>query len=357
MSSDVLPATSRPVSDAKRGNVSVEGLAAMLSRGSPPPETKKAEPAATIEAPTSALATTEPAPTEAISDKAAEVATPEVVATEAESPDQEVLSQENDSPHEQLSAEAKAILERRIGKEVAKTKALREQFEARIKELEGKSETKPAELPPIVVAPTPDNPLANIQDVDSLRKEFTSAQEIKRWAEDVLDSDASEFQAGDRTFSRREVKDILRNSSRVLTEHIPARHAFLQTREAARKEALATFPFLADKSTPEYQLSQQLRRELPEIETKPNADYIAGVLVRGLRALEADKAAAAKAKPAALKQTAPRSHAETPAAPVRSNRADDEAKPSITHEVNRITGKKNLTTRELAAMLNKTSKP
>ena len=358
MSSDVVPATSRPVSDVKKGNVSVEGLAAMLSKGSPPPEAKKAAPpAVTPETP-------ETAPTEATGDQAPEVATPEVATPEAESPEQEVLSQESDSPHEQLSAEAKAIIERRIGKEVAKTKALREQFEAKIKELEAKvtapAETAPKqELPPIVVAPTPDNPLANIQDVDALRKEFSSAKEIKTWAEDVLDTDAAEFQAGDRVFTRREVKDILRNSTRVLQEHIPARHAFLQAREASRKEALTVFPFLADKSTQEYQLSQQLRRELPEIETKPNADYIAGVLVKGLRALEAEKQAASKAKPAtpAAKPIAPRSHAETPAAPVRTNRADDDAKPSISHEVNRITGKKNLTTRELAAMLNKTSKP
>lgn len=367
MSSDVVPATSRPVSDVKKGNVSVEGLAAMLSKGSPPPEVKKAAPpAVTPETPT------ETAPTEATGDQAPEVATPEVATPEAESPEQEVLSQESDSPHEQLSAEAnvalsaeaKAIIERRIGKEVAKTKALREQFEAKIKELEAKvtapADTAPKqELPPIVVAPTPDNPLANIQDVDALRKEFSSAKEIKTWAEDVLDTDAAEFQAGDRVFTRREVKDILRNSTRVLQEHIPARHAFLQAREASRKEALTVFPFLADKSTQEYQLSQQLRRELPEIETKPNADYIAGVLVKGLRALEAEKQAASKAKPAApaAKPIAPRSHAETPAAPVRTNRADDDAKPSISHEVNRITGKKNLTTRELAAMLNKTSKP
>lgn len=359
MSSDVQ-ATSRPTSDVKRGNVSVDGLAAMLSRGSTPTETKKADPAATTEAQT-AVATNDTAPTEATKETAAEVATPEVATESTATPEaEEVLSQENDSPPEQLSPEAKAILERRIGKEVAKTKALREQFEARIKELEAKvatpAETKPAaELPPIVVAPTPDNPLAQINDVESLRKEFSQAQEIKRWAEDALDSEASEFQAGDRVFTRREVKDILRNSTRVIQEHIPARHAFLQAREASTKEALTTFPFLADKSTPEYQLAQQLRRELPEINLKPNADYIAGVLVKGLRALEAEKASANKAKPPATKPVAPRSHAESPAAPARSVHLEDKPKASISQEVNRIPGKRNLSAGQLAALLSKTS--
>lgn len=359
MSSDVT-GTSRPQGDAKRGNVSVDGLAAMLSRGQPAPEAKAATPAVTPEAPKERVADTEPASFPITSnDPVAEVATPEVVTESPESPESDVLSQ-SDSPHEQLTPEAKAILEKRIGKEVAKTKAIKEQYEAKIRELEAKAnpEQKPAPEPaPIVVQPTAENPLANINDVETLRKEFTSAQEIKRWAEDVLDSDAAEFQAGDKVFTRREVKDILRNSTRVLQEHIPARHAFLNVREAATKEALSVFPFLADKSSPEYQLAQQVRREVPFIATLPNADYIAGALVRGLRAIEADKQAAAKStKPAPVRAIAPKAHSETPSAPARSSHlGGDEAKASVSREVNQINGKRNLTTRQLAAMLNKTS--
>jgi hypothetical protein len=117
------------------------------------------------------------------------------------------------------------------------------------------------------------------------------------------------------------------------------------------------FPFLADKSSPEYQLAQQVRREVPFIATLPNADYIAGALVRGLRAIEADRQAATKAtKPAPVRAIAPKAHSETPSAPARSNQlGGDEAKASVSREVNQINGKRNLTTRQLAAMLNKTS--
>lgn len=370
-----------PISDVqqRRGNVSVDRLTAILAQGErakvqsgpatiPDPIPEKSTPVAATKTPPETPAAPEdskPASTEASTAKPSEdVATTqnEEAATETQDGEEEVLSQDPKDQKHKLSPEQQEIVNKRIGKEVAKTKRLSSELEALKAEVESLKASKPepeAEAP-IVVQPTPDNPLAHVQDAATLEKEIQNARAYKYWAEDALDSEGIEngYVYQGQTFSKSQIKEIRRNATRILEEFAPARSRFLEQKSQVAQKAVESFPFLKDRNSPDYVLAQQIRREFPELSLRPNGDLIVAEIVKGRRAIEAEKASAGKTPAASTKTraTAPKAHAETPAAVPSSRATDDEVQQEQTkREVQQIRGTGNLSTKKLAEMLLKTS--
>lgn len=230
---------------------------------------------------------------------------PDEATAESAEPSQEAETSdgEADVPSQDITPELQKKIDKRIGKEVAKRKALESrlaQLEARIGEQN--NAPAPAEQPAQknAVAQMPVNvPLAQIDDFQSLSSLQQQAKEAKRFAQDQLDRDDFEpIQIGDTVLGRSELKAILRNAEKTLDDDIPARSQFLTQKQQSQQVAHQMFPYLKDKNAPEYVLAQQALSQMPWMKNLPNADWIIGVQIEGLRSLEAkQKSAKTDGKP------------------------------------------------------------
>ena len=311
MQNDQVPAPSQPAeasptpqanSDApKRGNLSVAEAAARLlnmeAENAKAKETQLAGQPAPAETDSAIESSAEP---DAATAESAEVEAPEASAEEAPT---------DDVPSQDIPAELKKKIDKRIGKEVAKRKALEAQLnELRlaVSQTQQQQAGQPAQVP---IAPLPQGvtPLAQIEDVKQLQTLAQQAKEAKRFAEEQLDNDNFEpVRVGDEILDRQKLKTIIRNANKTLEDDIPNRAQFLQQRNQAQQIAFEKFPFLKDKSTPEYVQAQQAYIAMPWLKNLPNADWIIGVQIEGLRALQAkEKKAGAKPTKAAPFSTKP----------------------------------------------------
>ena len=229
---------------------------------------------------------------------------PDEATAESAEPNQEAETPEGeaDVPSQDITPELQKKIDKRIGKEVAKRKAL----ESRLAQLEAQigeqTSSQSAEQPAQKAAPAqmPANvPLSQIDDFQSLSSLQQQAKEAKRFAQDQLDRDDFEpIQIGDTVLGRSELKAILRNAEKTLDDDIPARSQFLTQKQQSQQVAHQMFPYLKDKNAPEYVLAQQALSQMPWMKNLPNADWIIGVQIEGLRSLEAkQKSAKTDGKP------------------------------------------------------------
>ena len=254
--------------------------------------------------------TEQPAPETAVAPESDAVAAePEVKPEgEPEATPEEVLSHEEtlDPKFQEILKKRNEAVEKRVSREVAK----RKQLEAQLNELTLKVQAQtaapkdtPAALVPLPVGAPP---LANIEDSSGLVALQQQAKEAIRWAEQQLDDfDGNPIQLGDKNLGQKELKNIIRTARKTLEDDIPARAQFLQQREVVNKTAHEEFKFLTDKSSPDYVAAQSAYQAMPWLKNLPNAEWIIGVQIEGLKALQAKKAAAEKAKAKAPVKTAP----------------------------------------------------
>jgi hypothetical protein len=316
-------ATSQPVAQATKTdgaskNVSVDSLAAMLMRGESPAEEKKQE--AATQTPQKDEELTDTAQTEQL-----ETTTPEeVVSDKTEADSKEEDSKEEVLSHDKgLPPELQEKLDKRIGKEVAKRKILEENMEALRAEIETlkNASTEEVQLPPSAITTLPNGPLANINDFDGLRSEHNTAKEIMRLVEDALDMEGVEngFVYDGQTYTKQQLKQIRRNAERTLNDYIPQRAQFLQQRDEYTNKAVETFPWAKDKTSKEYKQAVALMRQDPRLGSSVDGLYSAGVYLKGLQAIEAEKTA----KPRTIAK-APSSQLASPVASTKARITDDE---------------------------------
>ena len=263
---------------------------------------------------------------------------PDEASAESAEPSQEVETSdgEADVPSQDITPELQKKIDKRIGKEVAKRKAL----ESRLAQLESqmgeKNSSPAAEQTAQKPAPAqmPANvPLAQIDDFQALASLQQQAKEAKRFAQDQLDRDDFEpIQIGDTVLGRSELKAILRNAEKTLDDDIPARTQFLTQKQQSQQVAHQMFPYLKDKSAPEYVLAQQALSQMPWMKNLPNADWIIGVQIEGLRSLDAkQKASKTDNKPKTAMSNRPPSSQS-----VVSSNGGDVRMPSAAKSANQI---------------------
>lgn len=310
MSTDTVEATSQPASapapeaqsDApKTANLSVAQAAArLLNMEAERAEARQAQAEQIDQTPVEGAEPTSEV-TEATEPESAEATSPEAQAEEAST--EEVPSQDN-----QLPDDLKKKIDKRIGKEVAKRKALEAQLNELKLQVQAAQQQKPAETAPIAPLPQGTVPLAQIEDVNGLTALRQQAIDAKRFAQEQLDRDDFEpVRVGETVLDRRALKTIIRNAEKTLEDDIPQRASFLQQRAQAQQMAFEKFPFLKDKSTPEYVAAQQAYMQMPWLKNLPNADWIIGVQIEGLKAMQAKekKSGAKTAKPSVPFSTKP----------------------------------------------------
>lgn len=239
----------------------------------------------------------------------AEKPTEESEAADQTTADQETEETEDDvlSNRTPLDEKTKQRIQKRIDKEVGK----RKQLEGRLNELESllrEKETQQAQPPVTVVAPSdlPPN-IAAINDLAGVEKLRKDAKDASRWAEAQLDAEA-DGETLPEGWDRKKLKEVMRNAKVALEDHIPQRETFIKQRQQLQAQAHKKFPFLTDRTSPDYQAAQAAFRSNPWLHHLPNADFIVGVQIKGLKALAAEEAAEAekaKAKAAPAKPKVP----------------------------------------------------
>jgi len=257
---------------------------------------------------------------------------PELTATTEETPAPETTEAASETPkaeadpvHSQthsFTPEQQEIFNRRLRKELAKTAAIQSQMEetkAKLSEMEAKLNSQQAAPPP--PPPVAANvPLAGFNDLASLADLKKTAKDALRYVEEVLEDparwntstvvdpvtgderDVTYHNIGDVSYTKADLISQRRQARATLEDHIPKREQFIATRVESTRQAHIQFPFLADTSSPEYKVAEAARKNpaLASIMSMPQAEYILGVQIRGLRALAEDAAAAAaKTKPKA----------------------------------------------------------
>jgi len=351
----------------KSGNLSLGQAAAILFANS-----QKAQPKPASAPPAEEVATEQPPAAETTQQSAetAEQTTPESSEPEAApepeqtAPEPEAAESEEDVPSQKTSSDKEARIREKVQKRVDEEVAKRKALEERIANLESnlkRAETEKA-LPPM---PKGNLPLADYNDMASLAKYQEQAKQAKRWASDQLSRDdlGEGVQVGEQTLTREQIREVLRKSEVALEDHIPARMQFLQTKQQASQQAVQMFPFLADPKSEDYHAAVQAYRLNPWLQDLPNADFIVGVQVEGLKAMRAKQAAAAqpkveKPKPKTIPatkpssdQTAVSSSTTTPRVPTSSV-----ARNALDSQREKLRSKGSITASEAASLLERSSK-
>lgn len=293
-------------SEKSSGKMGMSDFAKMLASKQVAPQAP--QPVAPVEAkpPTEAQKPEEvqatPAPEETTTETEAEQ--PEA-ATEEESP--EVLSPETHS----LDPKLQEKINRRIGKEVGKTKkAIAEAAtaKARVAELEAQLAARQEPEEKEIHVPVPSNvPLADITTLDALNQYRENLENDIVEAEMLLYTDfpAEGKQTKWGIVTKDQLIAGLTQAKKDARTAIPAREKFLTTRTQAVQTAQEKFPFLKDPKHPGYQMAKQALRDNPVLRAYPNSEYLVGMLVKGQLAMQAEEEAA-KAKPEAKATVKPK---------------------------------------------------
>ena len=326
MSSENTPASSpAPTGDAPKSgseNISTGAAAMMMLASASKPSSSQPARQASEDTSTN--------PSETPTARAEQA--PELTATTEETPAPETTEDAPETPtpeadpvHSQthsFTPEQQEIFNRRLRKELAKTSAMQSQMEetkAKLSEMEAKLNSQQAAPPP--PPPVASNvPLSGFNDLASLADLKKTAKDALRYVEEVLEDparwntstvvdpvtgderDVTYHNIGDVSYTKADLISQRRQARATLEDHIPKREQFISTRVESTRQAHIQFPFLADTSSPEYKVAEAARKNpaLASIMSMPQAEYILGVQIRGLRALAEDAAAAAaKTKPKA----------------------------------------------------------
>jgi len=266
----------------------------------------------------------------------------------------EVLSPETNS----LDPKAQAIFNRRLGKEVAKTKretAARVAAETKAAMLEAQLAERLEAPEKEVAVPIPtDAPLAHITSIQALNEYSEALSNDIIEAEGLLYTDfpAEGKQTKWGVMSKDTLIAALTQAKKDARTAIPAREKFLTQRTQSSQSANEKFPFLKDPTHPGYQMAKQALRDNPVLRAYPNSDYLVGLIVKGqladLAEVKPEAKATVKPKPTPTKgQSEIASDASITRAPTGMMNSQ-----ALQAEIAKITGgKKSLGPKDFAQVL------
>lgn len=248
---------------------------------------------------------TEEEPAEAEeSEESDEIADDDEPADEAE-----VESPEMEAPWTPKMQEA---FDKRIGKEVAKRKALEERLQA-LESNRQTDENSPAPAQPAA------SPLDRIEDPNQLAQQEETAENVVSHVErqlDVLEEDPDGVERWlksnqvnlpdyEPATMRAHLRDV-RQQARDILRQAPRRREALREQAAYRQQAEQTFTWLSNAESPEAQSYHNIVQKYPGVKSLGNDwPVMVGVVVEGLKAVKARQALAAKPKAAKPKATPP----------------------------------------------------
>jgi hypothetical protein len=212
---------------------------------------------------------------------------------QAESPDQEVLSETEENSDEESLGYRKRIDKLTRQKKEALEKA--ESLERELNDAKTKLEQSVERPAPVQSAA---DPFSDIWDASKLNDEWSKARNLKRWCEDNIDG----CEVEGKEYSSDEVKQIKRRVEDAIDLHIPNRARFLQNYQQIKPIAEQLYPWWKDRSATEYTEAQAVLRQLPQIASLPEYQVLVGDFIAGRKLRLAQESA--KGKPSATRPLA-----------------------------------------------------
>ena len=222
-----------------------------------------------------------------------------------------------------LAKQLSATAVQRFGKLTAQKTALAEQNLALQQQMQQQQTTTANEAP----AYLQENALSNAVTDEQLLKEAENLNSLAEWAEESAenevqyDDDGNEFVAkdGEKTYTKADLRRIKNNARRILRKDVPARQAWIKERLASDQQAVQTFGFLSEPESEDMAMFLQVKESplyKPLVDHLPNSNFALGLMVKGLRQVQKEQAAAeANGKPKAKKPKAPAANVEAAGTP------------------------------------------
>ena len=200
------------------------------------------------------------------------------------------------------SLNASAI--KRFGRLTAQKKALLAENAELQAQAQQAQQTQSTEVPEFLK----DNALNHISDEQSLTKEVEQMTTLIEWAEEGMenevqyDDNGNEFvvKDGDKTYTKSDLRRIRSNARKIIRKDAPARQKWLKERKQSDDHAIQTFKFLGEPESEDYKVFMQVKNSplyKPMVDYLPNSNFALGLMVEGMRAIQAKQENASKPKP------------------------------------------------------------
>jgi len=230
-----------------------------------------------------------------------------------------------------LAKQLNASAVKRFGKLTAQKKALAAENQALQEQAQQAQQAPQPASPPAFLS---ENALSGASNDQQLLQEVENLNSLIEWAEEGMeneaqyDDDGNEYvvKDADKTYSKADLKRIRNNARKIIRKDAPARQQWIKERTSSDEQAIQTFSFLGEPESEDYAMFMQVKNSAlykPLVDHLPNSNFALGLMVKGLRSVQAEQAAAGKPKKT-KKPTAPA--ATTEAAPARSSGPKGETK-------------------------------
>ena len=190
-------------------------------------------------------------------------------------------SEAADDEQEDTPTATQEKLLRRIDKITAKRREAEEkteQLESELSELRARIDS----TPPITLAPTPADPLADVETPEQLAERLTTAKKVRRWALEHLEGGTVTNAAGEEVYYEpAQVRQYLANADEVITEHAPKRQQWIAQRQTVLPEAQAAYPSLFKAGSQEQQILRETLKAYPALRGMPNLELVIGDAIAG----------------------------------------------------------------------------
>lgn len=214
---------------------------------------------------------------------------------EAEESDQ-VDEEKTDEETEGEKPKATEKLLKRIDKLTAKRRTAEESLEIALSETE-RLKGALAESSKVVLAPTPEDPLTDVESLDDLEARIATAKRIRTWAMTNRDGATVKGANGQEEYvDAAEMARHLASADAIVTEHGPARKEWIAQREISVAEARASYPGFFTQGSTEQKAYRDIIKAYPAIARYPNAELIIGDAIVGQQARQAKLQAQSKAQ-------------------------------------------------------------
>ena len=206
--------------------------------------------------------------------------------------EEETEAEEEESTDESGDAEPpKAVgkLLKQVNKLTARAKSAEETAEALQAQIESLKTNPQKQSEPSQPA------LEEVQDFQSLETLRKEALAAKRWSLQHIGKDYVEVDG--KEYADEDIRNILTQAEDYLTEKIPERAQYLQSKSQWQQDTINAHPWISDKVDTDQ--AEERRSVLGQIKSQyadilkslPNGDFVAATLVRGVEAIKQDQAA------------------------------------------------------------------
>jgi hypothetical protein len=232
--------------------------------------------------------------------------------TESES-DTENEDEEEEESDGTLSPELQSVIDKRIGKEVAKRKGLEETLGSERKQTEQLQEqvtslTKQLEDTPLPSVPGT-HPLLTVEsekDIEAWEEDFW---QFRKWARKHHESgyEGEDDKGNTITYTPEDIEARLEQLTEEKERFLPKARELLGKRGEFEAKAKELYPALQDRKNPEYGEMLSILRAVPALKQLPDYKIVVGDLLRGRKARLAKSASSpSKDKKVKLKKQPPK---------------------------------------------------